>query len=515
MKKLMLSAAIACITLTTTMAQTLPIYVPTNGLIGYWGFTGNANDYSPKGNNGTVNGAVLVQDRYGNANNAYQFASGQTISIPDSSYLDGMTTGLSFSFWVKVATPNTWGNPLISKATHCQITGDDAYSITVLQNGTIRLQFVDLSGNSTYQYSSITVANNQWHHVAIVWNKPQTLIYIDGIADVAGTYTNYFGTVTPSNDPLLFGHGNYHSSCGLTYAYGESLDDICLYNRALTASEVAVLNAACNGTPTSNIIAVGNTTFCAGGDVVLKCNTTAPGVSYQWKKGANNVNGATSNIYSATATGTYKCIVTSTCGTATSNGILVTSNANAAVTLSAVGNTAFCAGDSVTINASNPGANYAIQWYRNNVSVIGTTALSYVAYQPGVYKVVSKNNTNGCSRINTSSVTATVSCRMANPGQLAGNIEDQSAVFNPVKLYPNPNAGSFTFEYAGLTEDETGKATIQLLNSTGQKVYEFSVDVNNGRISKEINLDGMVKSGIYLLKMEINNQVYSSKVMIN
>jgi hypothetical protein len=44
-----------------------------NGLVGYWPFCGNANDASGNGNNGTVNGATLTTDRFGNSNGAYSF----------------------------------------------------------------------------------------------------------------------------------------------------------------------------------------------------------------------------------------------------------------------------------------------------------------------------------------------------------------------------------------------------------------------------------------------------------
>lgn len=37
--------------------------VPTNGLVGYYPFTGNANHLSGNANNGTVNGATLTADR--------------------------------------------------------------------------------------------------------------------------------------------------------------------------------------------------------------------------------------------------------------------------------------------------------------------------------------------------------------------------------------------------------------------------------------------------------------------
>ena len=55
----------------------LPSYVPTNGLVGYWPFNGNANDESGNGNNGTVNGATLTADRNGNLNKAYNFGGNE------------------------------------------------------------------------------------------------------------------------------------------------------------------------------------------------------------------------------------------------------------------------------------------------------------------------------------------------------------------------------------------------------------------------------------------------------
>ena len=57
-----------------------------NGLVAFYPFCGNANDESGNGNNGTVNGATLTTDRFGNLNSAYSF-SNSTISVPYKSYL--------------------------------------------------------------------------------------------------------------------------------------------------------------------------------------------------------------------------------------------------------------------------------------------------------------------------------------------------------------------------------------------------------------------------------------------
>lgn len=49
----------------------VPSYVPTNGLVGWWRFNGNANDESGNGNNGMVTGALITTDRFGFNNEAY------------------------------------------------------------------------------------------------------------------------------------------------------------------------------------------------------------------------------------------------------------------------------------------------------------------------------------------------------------------------------------------------------------------------------------------------------------
>ena len=57
----------------TTFSQTIPSYIPTEGLVAWYPFNGNANDESGNGNNGTVNGATLTTDKDGNENSAYSF----------------------------------------------------------------------------------------------------------------------------------------------------------------------------------------------------------------------------------------------------------------------------------------------------------------------------------------------------------------------------------------------------------------------------------------------------------
>jgi len=54
-------------------SSSLTAQIPSNGLVAWYPFNGNANDESGNGNNGVVNGATLTADRFGNANGAYSF----------------------------------------------------------------------------------------------------------------------------------------------------------------------------------------------------------------------------------------------------------------------------------------------------------------------------------------------------------------------------------------------------------------------------------------------------------
>ena len=67
MKKIIL---LFCLYSINSIYAQVPTYVPTNGLIAYYPFNGNANDVSGNGNNGTINGANLTNDRINSANSA-------------------------------------------------------------------------------------------------------------------------------------------------------------------------------------------------------------------------------------------------------------------------------------------------------------------------------------------------------------------------------------------------------------------------------------------------------------
>ena len=161
---------------TQTLLAQIPSYVPTNGLVGYWPFNGNANDESGNGNNGTVNGAILTTDRNGNANSAYNFDGNNftRISVLDSPNLN-LTNDFTISSWINGTSFESSGGTvrmIVSKAGdnvgnpngyNYGIWGDE--SLTSYNIGSVNFQAQPFYNSSTYPIGSTGLIQiNNWYN---------------------------------------------------------------------------------------------------------------------------------------------------------------------------------------------------------------------------------------------------------------------------------------------------------------------------------------------------------------
>jgi hypothetical protein len=145
---------------------------------------------------------------------------------------------------------------------------------------------------------------------------------------------------------------------------------------------------------------------------------------------------------------------------------------------------------------------------------------SLVVKQPGTYKVVTKNLTNGCSRISGSAITTSVNCRIAGDVTSAPTSEENTnnaarlidnELSHGVHIYPNPNNGSFNFTYDG---EETGDGILQIINTMGQSIYSSQVTIQEGGYNQEIQLGDNYTKGIYIVRLLINGGYNDSRVMV-
>jgi len=202
--------------------------VPTNGLIGYWPFSGNANDISGNAYNGTVNGATLTTDRFGNANSAFSFnGTSNYISTADIDLQDTAT----ISVWVYPV--GTMG-ALVDKS--MDANSNSGYTFIYNNSNPWGLYaHVGWSGNTNNNIllSNNFISLNQWHHFVLTLNNGTAKIYVDGILVYTQTGVN---STTQNNDILLFGKSVWGGNL-----FNGKLDDIRIYNRPLDPTEVSSL----------------------------------------------------------------------------------------------------------------------------------------------------------------------------------------------------------------------------------------------------------------------------------
>ena len=234
----------------------VPSYVPSNGLVGWWPFNGNANDESGNGNNGTVNGGVsLTQDRFGNNNSSYSFDGNVNtkIRVPLTNQLTGTKT---YSFWFKI--PVNFINPYLHFIT-CNNSGNDYLSANgnyqVYINNNTRGKFYD---GKTGLMSTLFVNDDQWHHATIVHNytNQNSKLYIDGILNGQINSTNF--NLNPVITELAFGSQVSGNTISTNSTLFGQLDDIGIWNRALDSTEVAALY---NGNICYQTVSVTDTLF--------------------------------------------------------------------------------------------------------------------------------------------------------------------------------------------------------------------------------------------------------------
>ena len=222
MRSIILSSALLALLITNATAQSFL----TNGLVAYYPFNGNANDASGKGNNGTVTGAALTQDRFANTNSAYSF-NGVNSYIGFSSVPTSQVDNWTVTAWIKPASLNQAQSIAVAMGYDDGYSGN-GYSLGVYV-GQLHAVFGgvgDLDGGFTFASTS------QWYQVVMLRSSGVTAFYVNGVLTSSG---NTASPVTPT----AFRIG---SDIGLRYFNG-AIDDVRIYNRALASNEVAQLYA--------------------------------------------------------------------------------------------------------------------------------------------------------------------------------------------------------------------------------------------------------------------------------
>lgn len=324
---------ILCIGLTCVYGQTVPNYVPTNGLVGWWPLDGNANDISGNNNNGTVIGAMLSTNRFGLAGSCYEFNGDPNV------YISTNYTGVlganprSVSFWAKLDNNN-------------DMTAVSYGSNSNGQRFTCGFNYSANGPTAGISQATATYANsaplNGWNHFVFVYSPTfgssvtSIRIYQNGqlLSNLLNVGFSNITLNTVSGFPLSIGK-NFNTMSQAPF--DGKIDDVGFWDRALDAQEILDLYIGC----TDSILGQPQnfTAYVGTGWANFKCKSTDTSATYQWQQNAGSGWSNLSNFGSYTGTNSdslvitgvtsamnnygYRCIVTS-CETDTSDVAVLT-----------------------------------------------------------------------------------------------------------------------------------------------------------------------------------------------
>jgi len=211
------------------------------GLIAYYPFNNSGVDESGNGNNGYVYNITSVADRNGKPNFAYHF-DGTTsyITVPDNAALRLANTDITLSTWIKLdAYGSSFGYNILTKHT----TGSNngwAWGITGAAATTKGVVTYGPGGLSVLATGTSVIPLNQWHMVTSVYKLAgqQLTIYVDGTLN---TVSNNILSPNPAIITGLYIGRDDPSVPTNGYFLQGALDDLRIYGRALTATEVKKL----------------------------------------------------------------------------------------------------------------------------------------------------------------------------------------------------------------------------------------------------------------------------------
>ena len=227
---------------------------PNEGMIAYYPFNGNANDESGNDNHGILcgNEPQLTTDRFGNENSAYLFGGYYNkgwIRVPNSNTL-ALDNAMSLSFWVNFTGfggMNGWGSYTTNNSVHAVVCkgGDNSehpgFNACIRPSGDSLCIWSfnhnpDFYTVGTYYHGYVP---GQWLHCVVTVEGSVSRLYINGTLRKENT-----------NDPANFSSANTQEmtigvmNAGSWYPFNGKIDDVIIYNRALTQQEVMQLYGA-------------------------------------------------------------------------------------------------------------------------------------------------------------------------------------------------------------------------------------------------------------------------------
>ncbi len=315
----MITSAVATLTVNARSCADV-----SNGLLGWWAGEGTAQDSFGTNHGALVNGAGFIAGEVGQAFN-FNLSGGQCVIVPYSPALalGVVSNDFTIELWMR---PTAGGfQPLVGNDGGGVQNNSWAFSLN--DNVLELLAANPTRGSAIIRSFTFTPALSQWHHVAVTHNGTVFSFYGDGV--LLSAVTNSVAMPNPGT-ALTFGRlVNAYVGNATKYFRG-AMDEIALYNRALSGTDIAGIYAAgyvgrCV-TPAAPVVVGQPTSKSATVNATVSFSASASGLapfSYQWLFNGSPLAGATNSTLilaglQYTNAGGYSFLVSNAFGSSTS-----------------------------------------------------------------------------------------------------------------------------------------------------------------------------------------------------
>ena len=328
------------------------------GLIAHWDMNGTTNDVSGNAHNGHGNNLTAAIGMDGIMGHAYYFNgvnSSITIPYSPSFNVNNYTIAATINVMGFYAGPCHNNTIFMRGKTSGGSTGGDWYNLvfTDLPAGYGCTPGIDstlesfmpgaYSATNGMGPASVAVYNytphivkNLWYTVVATFNDTVFNVYINDTLRTTGTITTPGVPIGSGIDSAYIGLDFMEVGTGYPYPFKGNIDDILLYNRALTDSEVVHLHDTCGSITLQPVRANVN----SGGTATYTVHTSITGATFQWQQnsGTGFVNLSNAGAYSGVTTNTltvtgvtaamnnylYRCLLSNSwgCSDTTSSALL-------------------------------------------------------------------------------------------------------------------------------------------------------------------------------------------------
>ncbi|MCP4453816.1 MAG: DUF4457 domain-containing protein [Planctomycetes bacterium] len=217
-----------------------PVDPGNSGLLAQYLFEGNANDSSGRGLHGQMTGSQVASPGVGNQGSAVQINPGGYVDLGNPAALNFDTGDWTIGAWFKTTLADDRGT-IVGNG------GDDGgghrYALIIGENqdGVVSLILDDDASKVTVVSSSV-VSDDQWHFVAAQREGTEIRVYMDGQLEGADTVDAGYDLSGTSQYNAYIGALTSNSSGSLQKLFNGLVDEVSIYDRALTSEEILWLS---------------------------------------------------------------------------------------------------------------------------------------------------------------------------------------------------------------------------------------------------------------------------------